>query len=170
MLLDLGAMPPANWLLEKRDSEVERFPLELEHCPACGNLQLRHCLGAQKLYAHYYYVTPASASLDRHYQWLKGVLFERGYATAASDVLEIGSNRGAFLKVLSGEVRSTVGVDPAANVVVLRRGVCRGASSRARARDADRRAALYGAQRVAARHAGRRGCRLIAGRRSRHRE
>jgi hypothetical protein len=105
MLLDLGAMPPANWLLEKRDSEVERFPLELEHCPACGNLQLRHCLGAQKLYAHYYYVTPASASLDRHYQWLKGVLFERGYATAASDVLEIGSNRGAFLKVLSASIR-----------------------------------------------------------------
>jgi SAM-dependent methyltransferase len=121
MLLDLGAMPPANWLLEKRDSEVERFPLELEHCPACGNLQLRHCLGAETLYAHYYYVTPTSASLDRHYQWLKNVLFERGYANAASDVLEIGSNRGAFLRTLAKEVRSTIGVDPAANVVEIAR-------------------------------------------------
>jgi SAM-dependent methyltransferase len=121
MLVDLGRMPPANWLLTSPSIEQESFPLVLEHCSACGNLQLGYCLAADTLYAHYYYVTPVSSSLDRHYRWLIDTLVERGYADRASSAVEIGSNRGAFLKALAPFVGSTLGVDPAANIVDLAR-------------------------------------------------
>jgi novobiocin biosynthesis protein NovU/D-mycarose 3-C-methyltransferase len=118
-LVDLGEMPPANWLVDSPDSQQDRFPLALDYCSSCGNLQLGYCLPASVLYGHYYYVTPVSTSLDRHYRWLIDTLFERGYASAESTVLEIGSNRGAFLQALSPFVRSTLGVDPAANIVEI---------------------------------------------------
>jgi SAM-dependent methyltransferase len=121
MLVDLGKMPPANQLLASPDIAQETFPLVLEHCESCGNLQLGYCLAAETLYAHYYYVTPVSSSLDRHYLWLIDTLIKRGYANRDSIAVEIGSNRGAFLKVLAPFVRSTLGVDPAANIVELAR-------------------------------------------------
>jgi SAM-dependent methyltransferase len=120
-LVDLGEMPPANQLLASPDVEQESFPLVLEHCESCANLQLGYCLAAETLYAHYYYVTPVSSSLDRHYLWLIDTLIQRGYADRESIAVEIGSNRGAFLKILAPFVRSTLGVDPAANIVELAR-------------------------------------------------
>jgi SAM-dependent methyltransferase len=114
-------MPPANWLLDVPDFEQERYPLALDHCSACANLQLRYCLPADVLYGHYFYVTPTSSSLDRHYRWLLDVLFERGYAGPRSAVIEVGSNRGAFLKAISPHVGSVLGVDPAANIVEVAR-------------------------------------------------
>jgi SAM-dependent methyltransferase len=121
MLVDLGRMPPANWLLASPSIEQESFPLALEHCNECGNLQLGHCLRAETLYAHYYYVTPVSSSLDRHYQLLIDTLIGRGYADRESAAVEIGSNRGAFLKALEPFVKSILGVDPASNIVDLAR-------------------------------------------------
>ena len=51
LVLDLGAMPPANMLKTSRDERERRFPLVLEKCRACFNLQLRDCPGDADLYA-----------------------------------------------------------------------------------------------------------------------
>lgn len=114
-------MPPANWLLESPETDPALYPLILERCSSCTNLQLAFCLSAEVLYSHYYYITPDSISLTRHYRWLIDFMFHGGYLAADSDVLEIGSNRGAFLKELSPHVGSTLGVDPAENVVGVAR-------------------------------------------------
>ncbi len=119
LLLDLGSMPPANWLVERADSQEQLFPLSLKVCETCSNLQLPVCLGADILYSHYFYVTPDSRMLERHYDWLIEFLFDKGYVDRGSSILEIGSNRGAFLKRLMPLVSSALGVDPAQNVVEM---------------------------------------------------
>lgn len=115
-VLDLGETPPANSLLEARDMEQRRFPLVLEWCETCSNVQLRDCLAAEDLYSHYLYVTPRSPMLERHYAELRQFLFGGGYLDAGSNVMEIGSNLGLFLDHISPHVNSVVGIDPAEEI------------------------------------------------------
>ena len=65
-VIDLGEMPLANRLKPAPDTPEKRFPLEVEFCRDCGNLQLTHCVEAHDLYDDYLYVTPSSAALEAH--------------------------------------------------------------------------------------------------------
>ena len=69
-VLDLGTMPPANRLKESREEEERRYPLVLEKCASCLNLQLRDCVDEGELYSRYLYLTPDSPSLTAHYGFL----------------------------------------------------------------------------------------------------
>lgn len=115
-ILDLGESPPANSLTDSPDEQPASFPLVLEWCEACGNVQLRDCLGAAELYSDYLYVTPRSEMLRDHYEYLSGYLLANGYMTPQSTVLEIGSNIGYFLEHLKPKVKGIVGVDPARQI------------------------------------------------------
>lgn len=115
-VLDLGTTPPANSLLPERRPDQARFPLVLEWCETCSNVQLRDCLSAEDLYSDYLYVTPQSDMLTAHYEQLTNFLFEGGFLKPESTVIEIGSNAGLFLKYLQPHVKSVVGVDPAHDI------------------------------------------------------
>src|SRR5262245_38539063 len=121
VVLDLGTSPPANTLLDSPDQEQTSFPLVLELCEACGNLQLRDCLDAVELYRHYLYVTPDSTMLRKHYEQLHAELTERSYLDSASFVLEVGSNAGLLLQYLKPRTREVLGIDPAVNICALAR-------------------------------------------------
>src|SRR6266581_400377 len=115
-LLDLGESPPANSLKQSPDQPEESYPLVLEQCDRCGNVQLRDCVDARALYSQYLYMTPDSPSLTRHYTALEQHLTDRGAVGPEAAVLEIGSNTGMFLRHLQPRVRRVIGVDPAANI------------------------------------------------------
>ena len=115
-VLDLGVSPPANSLLTSPNEYARPFPLVLEHCGQCENLQLRDCLAAADLYRDYLYVTPDSPQLESHYERLLHTFLEAGYINSASFVLEVGSNVGMFLRHLQPRVRKVLGIDPAANI------------------------------------------------------
>src|SRR5207244_11616620 len=115
-LLDLGESPPANSLKQSPDQPEESYPLVLEQCDRCGNVQLRDCVDARALYSQYFYMTPDSPSLTRHYTALEQHLTDRGAVGPEAAVLEIGSNTGMFLRHLQPRVRRVIGVDPAANI------------------------------------------------------
>src|SRR2546425_11074783 len=97
-LLDLGASPPANALKQSLDQFRDCYPLVLELCRDCGNVQLRDRLDARDLYSTYSYLTPNSSTLSLHYENLFRYLWENGYVHGGSHVLEIGSNTGLFLQ------------------------------------------------------------------------
>src|SRR5262245_498362 len=118
-ILDLGESPPANALLSTPDAEPRAFPLVLELCEDCGNLQLRDCLDASDLYSDYLYVTPDSQLLREHYEQLHAYLANGGYLRADSFVLEVGSNVGRLLRFLQSRTRKVLGIDPAANICKL---------------------------------------------------
>lgn len=115
-VLDLGTTPPANSLLETRTSVQDRYPLVLEWCRNCSNVQLRDCLTAEELYRDYLYVTPESSMLSDHYEKLRAFLTQNGYLGSDSRVMEIGSNAGLFLQSLQPHVKSVVGIDPAREI------------------------------------------------------
>jgi C-methyltransferase len=115
-VLDLGSSPPANSLLTSPTDYARAFPLVLEHCSRCENLQLRDCLDTIDLYRNYLYVTPNSPQLQAHYERLMATLLEQRYIGSQSFVLEVGSNVGMFLRYLRPRVRKVLGIDPAANI------------------------------------------------------
>lgn len=118
-ILDLGESPPANSLVDTRDAAQKSYPLVLEWCETCGNVQLRDCLGADELYSDYLYVTPRSQMLSEHYEYLSNFLLSSGYMSADSRVMEIGSNIGYFLEHIKPKVADVVGIDPAKQIVEM---------------------------------------------------
>lgn len=115
-ILDLGRSPPANSLVKSADQKLESFPLVLEVCDSCGNVQLRDCLDSVDLYRNYLYVTPDSNMLKNHYEYLCRYLETNQYVNSKSFVLEIGSNVGLFLKHIKSRVSKILGIDPAINI------------------------------------------------------
>ena len=112
-VLDLGDMPLANKLKTAADAAEKRFPLAVEFCHACGNLQLGHCVDASDLYDDYLYVTPTSPSLEAHSVNLVYHMQAQGYLPDDAFLLEFGSNIGHFLKYAQTRVGRVLGIDPA---------------------------------------------------------
>ena len=55
-IFDLGSMPPANSLTDSLNQKNVSYPLVLDYCNECSNLQLRDCLDSNSLYKFYYYI------------------------------------------------------------------------------------------------------------------
>lgn len=118
-VLDLGVSPPANSFKRSPDEQQEPFPLVLEWCKRCDNVQLRDMLDSAQLYQNYLYVTPDSTMLTAHYEYLHDYLVANGLLDPQSFVVEIGSNAGHFLKRLSTTARQILGVDPATRIATM---------------------------------------------------
>jgi len=115
-LLDLGSTPPANSLLDNPMEVQQSYPLVLELCATCHNVQLCDCISSTDLYRNYLYVTPDSSMLTSHYEYLCSYLEASGYVNNKSFVLEVGSNIGYFLRFIKQKVDRVVGIDPAENI------------------------------------------------------
>tara|TARA_B100000287_G_C20670486_1_gene793209 strand:+ start:1737 stop:2966 length:1230 start_codon:yes stop_codon:yes gene_type:complete len=113
--------PPANNFDDVfNDGKLQKsFPLIIDYCKDCFNIQLRHCLGEDLLYSNYTYVTPQSDSLYRHYNSLHEYAAAKIPSYENTDVVEIGSNSGDLLSFLEPYVGSVLGVDPAENVAKI---------------------------------------------------
>jgi len=116
-VLELGSSPPANYLLDNPEKEEIEYPLILEFCSNCSNIQLKDCLPRNDLYKNYLYLTPESSMLKSHYEDLTNFLLKKKYLTNQSFVLEVGSNSGNYLNYLSQYVKDIIGMDPAKNIV-----------------------------------------------------
>lgn len=117
--IDLGDMPLANKLRSAPDAPEKRFPLAVDFCHDCGNLQLTHCVDASDLYDDYLYVTPSSATLEAHNVNLFYHMRAQGYLPDDAFLLEFGSNIGHFLKYAQGQVSRVLGIDPARAIVEM---------------------------------------------------
>ena len=118
-VLDLGSTPLANELVDNIPCEAQTYPLSIEWCPQCLNIQLSYCVSSQDLYKNYFYVTPKSASLQNHYSQLLRFLQENRYLNKDTHLLEIGSNSGELLQFFQRSVASVLGVDPAENIAEI---------------------------------------------------
>ena len=118
-ILDLGKTPPANSITTSPYVTLDAYPLVLEWCAKCSNLQLRDCLASDDLYRNYLYVTPQSETLSKHYDYLQNYLVSQRYITRDSFVVEVGSNAGLFLKHIQPNVARVLGIDPAENICKL---------------------------------------------------
>jgi|APSaa5957512535_1039671.scaffolds.fasta_scaffold35578_2 SAM-dependent methyltransferase len=115
-IFNLGDTPPANSLMSSSLETQQSYPLVLDLCPKCHNVQLRDCISEEELYKNYFYVTPDSPMLHKHYKYLNNYLKASNYINKNSFALEVGSNIGLFLDFIKPEVSKVLGIDPAENI------------------------------------------------------
>jgi 2-polyprenyl-3-methyl-5-hydroxy-6-metoxy-1,4-benzoquinol methylase len=112
--LDLGFQPLANDFLAP-DSTFEVFPLKLNRCKNCTHSQLSIAVNPSRLFRNYSYVSGTSQTLSDYFNFLvKRILEEFG---SSGKVLDIGSNDGTFLSKFNSSKWTTLGVDPAVNLI-----------------------------------------------------
>lgn len=117
-VLDLGKTPPANSFLKKsqlKDKE-ECFPLVVNFCTNCGQLQLSHVVNPEILFRHYVWVSSTSPVTVAHFEEYANSVFHKLKLKKGDFVVEMGSNDGVLLKPFKKLEAQVLGVDPARNV------------------------------------------------------
>lgn len=108
--VSLAPTPLANSFPSYPDVHAERYPLQLDQCLSCDHIQSRRT--APVSWEDYRYATPAA--LRPHLEQAARDL--RARYPRANAVLEIGSNNGLYLDVLTELGFEALGVDPCATV------------------------------------------------------
>lgn len=117
-VLDLGKTPPANSFLkisQLKDKE-DFFPLVVNFCTHCSQLQLSHVVKPEILFRHYVWVSSTSPVTVAHFEEYAGSVFDNIKLKKGDLVVEIGSNDGVLLKPFKKLGAKVLGVDPALNV------------------------------------------------------
>ncbi|MDA9750713.1 class I SAM-dependent methyltransferase [Gammaproteobacteria bacterium] len=116
-VIDLGSSPPANNFSDSRHDAYKSYPLKVEFCGNCKNIQLKHCLDKEDLYSNYTYSTPNARSLTDHYKKILQKINSFSIAGEDKKCLEVGSNNGNLLLFLKTHFYKVIGIDPATNIV-----------------------------------------------------
>ncbi|MBX7114269.1 MAG: class I SAM-dependent methyltransferase [Myxococcaceae bacterium] len=122
LFLDLGDQPPANALLTREElaGPEPKFPLALNSCRTCGQMQTTHVVSADMLFRNYVYFSSVSQAMATHFGAYAKDVADR-FVPRDGLVVEIGSNDGILLKTLLGRPLRVLGVDPARNVAEVAR-------------------------------------------------
>lgn len=112
VLLELGKHPIAHRFLKDRSQEEYTHPVTLCFCEDCGFIQLDDPIPADLLYANY--VCLSSWKYQPHIGRIVRLIKEFTKVNKDSNILEVGSNDGRFLKVLREEgYQKLIGIEPA---------------------------------------------------------
>lgn len=118
LVLDLGKTALANSFLKKEElvKEEPMFPLALNFCLDCGQLQTTHVVSPELMFRDYVWVSSTSPVTVSHFEEYANSVF-RGLKMKKNDlVVEMGSNDGVLLKPFKKLGAKVLGVDPARNV------------------------------------------------------
>src|SRR3989344_4959714 len=117
-VLDFGRTPPANSFLTRYELKKKEdfFPLVVNLCESCGQLQLSHVVSPDILFRHYVWVSSTSAVTRAHFQEYALSVVEQFHLKKDDLVVEMGSNDGVLLKSFKNLGMRVLGVDPARNV------------------------------------------------------
>lgn len=117
-VIKLTPTPPANAFLTKEQLKEKEdfFPLEVNFCADCGQLQLSHVVSPKLLFEDYVYVSSTSPVFVTHFQEYADDITSRFNLTSSSLAIDIGSNDGILLKPLKAKGIKVLGVDPAKEI------------------------------------------------------
>ncbi len=118
-VVSLGNSPLANNLLNDENQEDELYPLQMNYCPNCHNVQLSHSVPREKMFNEYLYVSSTTETFRKHFLDAANKLRNQFNLKEGSFVVDIGSNDGVFLKPLKEKGISVCGVEPAKNLSYL---------------------------------------------------
>tara|TARA_B110000971_G_scaffold221051_1_gene266647 strand:+ start:1118 stop:2311 length:1194 start_codon:yes stop_codon:yes gene_type:complete len=114
-ILDLNRQPPANSIYKKKKPKV--FPLILSFCKPCSLLQLTEFPSKKYLFNKYFWVTGTSAAAKNFAKIFYKKLSKS--INKNSNIFEIASNDGTFLKEFNRNKHNILGIDPAKNIAKI---------------------------------------------------
>lgn len=117
-VINLGNQPAANAFLSKGQLKGKEsyFPLKVNFCPKCGQLQLTHVVSPDLLFRNYVYVSSTSPVFVAHFEKYAKSVFEKIKLNKNSLVVDLGSNDGILLKPFKNLGVKVIGVDPAVEI------------------------------------------------------
>lgn len=117
-VLSLGKTPPANSFLSKKklSEKEDYFPLALNICPLCRQLQLSHVVDPDLLFKNYVYVSSTSPVFVKHFEDYAKSTWKKLKLKKGNFVMDIGSNDGILLKPFKQLGAKVLGVDPAVKI------------------------------------------------------
>jgi SAM-dependent methyltransferase len=126
-VVDLGMSPLCeSYVTADQLNHMEPFyPLHVYVCHRCFLVQVQEYVSPEKIFREYAYFSSYSDSWLAHVEGYVGMITERLGLTAASQVVEVGSNDGYLLQYFVARGIPALGVEPAENVAAaaIARGV-----------------------------------------------
>lgn len=117
-IISLGVTPPANAFLKKSQLKLPEpfFPLHVNFCPICRQLQLSHVVSPELLFRNYVYVSSTSPVFIKHFEDYAKDVFEKLKLKRDDLIVDIGSNDGILLKPFQKLGAKVLGADPARKI------------------------------------------------------
>lgn len=109
-VLNFGTTPLANSYLEHPDQEETFYPLQVNQCTECGNVQLAHIVDPEILFSTYFYASSVSAGLVKHFTEFAQKMGKQHF------VIDIGGNDGILLEPFQTLGSKVLNIDPASNI------------------------------------------------------
>ncbi len=121
-ILSFDKTPPANSFLSKIElnkNKEQWFPLRVNYCPLCRQLQLSHVVSPELLFRDYLYVSSTSPVFIKHFEDYAKSVVKKLNLKKGSLVIDIGSNDGILLRPFKKLGMRVLGVDPAVKIARL---------------------------------------------------
>ncbi len=127
-IISFGDMPVANAFLKKEELERQnfsefRYEMIVGFCDKCKMVQLinivpykRYIIPDETGKTHYAFFSSTSKTMEQHFAGAADEI-EKRFLTSFSNVLEIGSNDGIFLKAF--KKHKVLGIEPSNNVAEI---------------------------------------------------
>ncbi len=116
-VLSLGFQPLANNLIKSKRDKVEKFPLEMNYCDNCHNVQLSVAIDSKKMFSNYYYMSSTTSSFRKHFERAANKYYKDFKLNNKSYVIDVGSNDGIGLMPFKKlGLKNILGVEPAKNL------------------------------------------------------
>lgn len=119
LVIDLGESPPPNTFLSKSELNNPEpiFPLRVNFCQDCNQVQLSHIVSPELMYRNNYaYVSSTSKVMVEHFENYAKTTFTNLQIESGDFVVEMGSNDGTLLKHFKNLGCRVLGVDPAKEI------------------------------------------------------
>ena len=116
-VLSLGFQPLANNLIKNKKTKFDKYPLELNFCSDCYNVQLSVSVNPKKMFSNYYYLSSTSKSFRSHFEQASKKYFKEFKLNKQSQIIDIGSNDGVgLLPFKELGIKNLLGIEPAKNL------------------------------------------------------
>ena len=119
-VLSLGFQPLANNLIKNKNTQYDKYPLELNFCSSCYNVQLSVSVNPKKMFSNYYYLSSTSKSFRSHFEKAAKKYSKEFKLNKKSYIVDIGSNDGVgLLPFKKLGFKKLLGIEPAKNLCKL---------------------------------------------------
>ena len=116
-IISLGFQPLANNLINSIKSQAERYPLELNYCSDCFNVQLSCSVESKKMFKNYLYLSSTSKVFRDHFEKAASKYISKFKLSKKDFILDIGSNDGiGLIPFKKKKFTNLYGIEPAENL------------------------------------------------------
>jgi SAM-dependent methyltransferase/quercetin dioxygenase-like cupin family protein len=116
-VLSLGFQPLANNLIKSKKEKIETYPLELNYCTDCFNVQLSCSVSSNQMFENYLYLSSTSKIFQNHFEQAAKKYIKIFKLSKKDNILDVGSNDGIGLVPFQKNFFTNLyGIEPAKNL------------------------------------------------------